>query len=57
MKKIADHQKEWKNIGDELVTLKKELDDMRAKYDSDYIVANEDINDLSSINSVISDIK
>ncbi|XP_012235616.1 uncharacterized protein [Linepithema humile] len=57
MKDIRDHQEECKKIGEELTILKKELDDMRAECDSDYIVANVDVNDLPSINGVISDIK
>lgn len=57
MKDIENHQKECKEVGAELAILKQELDNMKGECDSDYIEANVDVNDLPTINNIISDIK
>lgn len=59
MKDLDNHRKECKKVGDELASLKEEVDNMRRKYDLniDYVEANTDINNHLVLNTVISDIK
>ncbi|XP_050454074.1 uncharacterized protein LOC126852863 [Cataglyphis hispanica] len=57
MKDIEDHQKECKKVAHEFAFLKKEVDDMRKKYDLNCIEANVDIDDLPNLDTVISNIK
>lgn len=57
MKDVENYRDDCKKVGDELAVLQQELNDMKREYDSDYIEANMDINDLSNLNTVMPDIK
>jgi len=57
MKELESHQRECRKVGEELASLKRELDDMKEECNSDYIEANVDDNDLSNLNDIISDVK
>jgi len=57
MKELESHQRECRKVGEELVSLKRELDDMKGECNSDYIEANVDDNDLLNLNDIISDVK
>jgi len=57
MKELDSHQKECRKVGEELASLKRELDDMKGECNSDYIEANVDDNELSNLNDIISEVK
>jgi len=57
MKELESHQKECRKVGEELASLKRELDDMKGECNLDYIEVNVDDNDLSNLNDIISDVK
>ncbi|RLU15190.1 hypothetical protein DMN91_012184 [Ooceraea biroi] len=57
LKDIGNHREECRKVGDELMHLQRELNDMRREGDSDYIRANVDIDDLVNLDGVMSDVK